>query len=980
MRGFIYGKTEYDMLKNAIHLDSYIDFAVSHSYDFLTITDPKMYASYKFYKKCISNNIKPVIGIEYSYLDIDNSISKVLIYAKNNKGYIKLLNIGNRVNIENINSLSDVLGDPDLLYVFVYFDSYIERLFQTRDFNMLDEYCNNISSNNTYFGISYTNRIRLINEVMEFEEYMTNKGFNILPIHESLYLKPSDEIVYRSLRLIDGEEKVIDDFDDYSMLDNPKDDIRIDNFINLINLDIYKDKILLPKYKDTKGVSSKEYLEALCYKGLERRGLYNKKYIDRLNYELSIIDKMGYNDYFLIVWDFILYSKKNDILVGPGRGSAAGSLATYCLGITEIDPIKYNLFFERFLNPSRVTMPDIDTDFPDNKRDLVIEHVKDIYGLDHICYISAYSRFQQKSSIKELSKIFKLSQERVDKILDMLLNHGYDELLNLYKDDKLIYSFLYVLRGIEGLPHHVTTHAAGIIMSDKELNNLIPLGEGLNGLYQSLFEAVDLEQIGLLKMDFLGISNLTMIKDMMDMLNYTLNDLRDIPLDDKKVYDMFSKGDTLGIFQFESQGITNCCMKLKPKRFMDLVALIALYRPGPMQFIDDYIARSHGKSFTYIHPDLKPILADTYGIIVYQEQIMQIAEKFAGYSFADADNLRRAISKKKEDKLKEEKPNFIAGAIKKGYSNEIAEEIYDMIYKFASYGFNKSHSVAYALFSYQMAYLKCNHLNTFMSVILNNVVNNKKSTESYIKYARMHGLITLKPNVNVSDIKYVYEANRLFMPLVCVFSIGLNQATNIIEERNKNGIFKSYDDFKSRCHFLSDSNIVSLIYSGALDIFGMTKKRMIYRSNNDDSIMMKYINVSVDDTTEFDFDTLRENELKYLGFNLEYDIFNGIDKLLKIYRCNNYNDVLYNKQVKIIGYFNRIKSIRTKNNENMVVLDLILPDIIYKAVIFPRTLASINIKLESERLYIIDGRLTKDNRGLDSFNINNIITIPKFQN
>lgn len=978
MRGFIYGKTEYDMLKNAIHFDSYISFAKEHSYDFLTITDPLMYGSYKFYKKCMNEGIKPVIGIEYSYVDMDNSLSKVLIYAKNNNGFKALLNIVKDINTKEINDLDSILGNPDLLYVFVFFDSYIEKLFQTRDFNMLDEYLLKINSDNTYLGISYTNRIRLINEVTDFESYVSSKGFNVLPIHEALYLKPSDEIIYKTLRLIDDSNVNIDDFDDYSMLDNPKEDKRIDDFINRINLDIFNEKILLPKFRDTKGVSSKEYLEALCFKGLERRGLYKEEYINRLNYELSIIDKMGYNDYFLIVWDFILYSKKNGILVGPGRGSAAGSLATYCLGITEIDPIKYNLFFERFLNPNRVTMPDIDTDFPDNKRDLVIDYVSKVYGIDHICYISAYSRFQVRSSIKELSKIFNINPERVEKVLDMLTEKSYDELMSYYRDDSDLYNFLYVARGIEGLPRHISTHAAGIILSDRDLSSLIPLGEGLNGLYQSLYEASDLEEIGLLKMDFLGISNLTMIKDMMDMLGMNLNDLRNIPLNDRKVFDMFSKGDTLGIFQFEKAGITNVCMRLKPKRFLDLVAIIALYRPGPMQFIDDYIERAHGKRFAYIHDDLRPILQDTYGIIVYQEQIMQIAQKFAGYSFADADNLRRAISKKKEEKLQEMMPKFIDGALKNGYTKEIAIEIFDMIYKFASYGFNKSHSVAYALFSYQMAYLKCNHLNTFMSVILNNVINNKNATVSYIRYARKNGLITLKPNINVSGLKYKYEADRLFMPLVSVLSIGTENANKIVLER-ENGLFKSYIDFKERCRFLSEANIEALIYSGALDIFGETKRRMLSSSSNEDSIMMDYIKVVEDNSEELDINQLRENELKYLGFNLTYDIFNGVEKLERLYGCISSLDIRYNRIVKVIGYFNRIKSLKTKKGDDMLILDMSLQSSDFKAVIFPKTLEKTGKNFDLKRLYIIEGKLEKDNRDEDSFSITNIIELPKFR-
>ncbi|MDE6047074.1 MAG: DNA polymerase III subunit alpha, partial [Anaeroplasmataceae bacterium] len=436
----------------------------------------------------------------------------------------------------------------------------------------------------------------------------------------------------------------VKDYEDYSFDKAPLSVEELEEFVNQIQLDLYPKKFYLPSYPNTKGASSIDYLKSLCSKGLYRRrkGKISSKYQTRLAYELSIIEKMGYSDYFLIVWDFILYAKKKGILVGPGRGSGAGSLVAYCLGITEIDPLEYDLLFERFLNPERISMPDIDTDFPDTYRDDVIQYVNKLYGEKHVCNISAFNTFQIKSSIRDLGRIRKIEASRLNEIIRMVeANPDYDFLLKQFVNRKDIYEFLYIIRGLDGLPRHISTHAAGVIISSTVLDDIIPLQEGINGLYQSQLEATDLEKIGLLKMDFLGIRNLTIIDEVMKNIpGFTMNDLRNIPLNDKKTYQLLQSADTLGVFQLESDGIRRVLNKLKPERFDDLVAVLALYRPGPMENIDEFIARRHGKKFTYEHPVLEPILKSTYGIIVYQEQIMAIFQTLAGYTLGGADMVR----------------------------------------------------------------------------------------------------------------------------------------------------------------------------------------------------------------------------------------------------------------------------------------------------------------------------------------------------
>ncbi|MDE7161982.1 MAG: DNA polymerase III subunit alpha, partial [Anaeroplasmataceae bacterium] len=530
-------------------------------------------------------------------------------------------------------------------------------------------------------GYSYTNRLDRLNANQEIIGIAKEFNIKTIPIHNCRYLVNKDIIIYEALTQINSKPISVKEYEEYSFDTEPICNQEVEDFINEINLSLYPKQFYLPAYPNTKGESAIEYLTTLCKKGLYRRlkGNIPPIYQERLNYELSVIHKMGYSDYFLIVWDFILYAKKKEILVGPGRGSGAGSLVAYCLGITEIDPLKYDLLFERFLNPERISMPDIDTDFPDTYRDDVIQYVNQLYGPKHVCYISAFNTFQIKSSIRDLGRIRKINSSRLNEVIRLVeSNPNYDDLLKQFANRPELYEFLYIIRGLDGLPRHISTHAAGIIISSTVLDDIIPLQEGLNGLYQSQLEAVDLEKIGLLKMDFLGIRNLTIIDEVIKSIpGFTMEKLRTIPLDDKKTYHLLQSADTLGVFQLESNGIRQVLYKLKPECFDDLVAVLALYRPGPMDNIDEFIARRHGKKFTYEHPVLEPILKSTYGIIVYQEQIMQIAQRFANFTLGQADLLRRAISKKNESQLKEQEAAFLAGAMSNGHSKEVAEHIYE---------------------------------------------------------------------------------------------------------------------------------------------------------------------------------------------------------------------------------------------------------------------------------------------------------------
>ena len=753
-----------------------------------------------------------------------------------------------------------------------------------------------------------------------------NYGYKCLPLHKTLYLESNDYEVYNALCDIEGNNNKVLEIDDFSF---PKtleefsgyEDlfVELENVISQIDLVIFNKKIDLPHFPNNKSISSKDYLVGLCNKGLQKRLTQNNisdtaTYQQRLQFELDVIHNMGYDDYFLIVWEFIKYAKQSDILVGPGRGSAAGSLVAYCLGITEVDPIKYNLLFERFLNPQRISMPDIDTDFPDDKRDSVIAHVRDFYGKTHVCNISAYGTFQVKSSIRDLARVWKWDNELTSELVNIAMNKTYEEILEMFKGREDILKLFRIAKKLENIPRHISTHAAGIILSGEELKNIIPLQEGLNGLYQSQFEASDLEKIGLLKMDFLGIKNLTMINDMLNEIpQISKRQLYDLSLSDQKTYQILQKADTLGIFQLESQGIRQVLAKLKPVCFEDLVAVLALYRPGPMDNIDEFIQRNHGKPFEYLHPSLKPILASTYGIIIYQEQIMQIAQLFANYSLAEADLLRRAVSKKDEATLLIERNKFIERSVQNGYTLEVANQIYDYIDKFANYGFNRSHSVAYAMVSYQMAYLKANHFPIFMSNILNNVISSKETLRDYITYANHNGLKICKPNINISTNKFISTPNGVFIPLQVIFGVGEVFARQIIEERNK-GLFLSFDDFKLRCQsFINSKHMEALIYSGALDLFSKTKKNMIDDKEAYQSIIDRHLDGIIEENTEFDEEHLTIMEEKYLGFNLEYSPFRYLVELRQKAKYKSLSNYKLNDIVFAYVKFKNLKIIKTKS-------------------------------------------------------------------
>ena len=610
----------------------------------------------------------------------------------------------------------------------------------------------------------------------------------------------------------------------------------------------------LPDFKTPNNEDHYEYFRRLCYDGLYRHYGQDpdQSLIQRLDYELSVIKKMGFVDYFLIVNDFVQYAKSKDIPVGPGRGSGAGSLCAYCIGITGIDPIKYDLLFERFLNPERVSMPDFDIDFCKDRRSEVIDYVIRKYGEDHVAQIVAFGTMQARGAVRDVGRVLDIPYATVDKIAKMIpfsIDMTLDKALSLssdlrqsYHQDATVKQIIDIARALEGVPRHITMHAAGVVITDQPVSNYVPLAKSDEAVVTQ-FTMTTLEELGLLKMDFLGLRNLTVIHDAEMMIRHSESQFRieQIDYSDKAVYDMISTGNTDGVFQFESGGMKNVLAQLKPERFEDLIAVISLYRPGPMDSIPTYIRNRHNpKLITYKHPLLEPILNVTNGCIVYQEQVMQIFRTLAGYSLGRADIVRRAMSKKKHDVMEREKQIFIhglvdddgnvevEGCLRRGIDEKIALSIFSEMESFASYAFNKSHAAAYAALSYQTAYLKCHYPREYMAALLSSVIENQNKTAVYIGECHRLGISVLPPSVNESDSKYTVSSGHIRFGLSAVKNLGLAFIDAIISERRVKP-YQSYYDFCRRLNGkgLNARSLESLIKCGALDHLDCNRRQML---------------------------------------------------------------------------------------------------------------------------------------------------------
>ncbi|WP_044641674.1 DNA polymerase III subunit alpha [Risungbinella massiliensis] len=762
---------------------------------------------------------------------------------------------------------------------------------------------------------------------------------------------------------------------------------------------------LLPHFPVPEGISSGTYLQQLCEKGVSWRygDRITAEIESRLAYELRVIEQMGFQDYFLIVWDFVRFARDHQIAVGPGRGSAAGSLVAYVLGITDIDPIRFHLLFERFLNPERVTLPDIDIDFDDTRRDEVITYVKRKYGEDRVAQIITFGTMAPRAAIRDVGRVMSLPYQEVDRVAKLVpaapgmtlerAFHHEPRLLQLRKEKEEVDRLLHVVDRVEGIPRHASTHAAGVVISRDPLTDTVPLQEGSQDVPLTQYSMETLEELGLLKMDFLGLRNLTVIERAKEWIRETQNkevDFRDDSYGDEKTYQMLTRGETTGVFQLESAGMRRVLKELKPTHFEDLIAVLALYRPGPMEQIPRFIRAKHGlEKVTFPHPDLEEILSNTYGIIVYQEQIMQIAAKLAGFSLGEADLLRRAVGKKKKELLHEQREKFVSGAIAEGYPAEIGDQVYDLIVRFADYGFNRSHSAAYAMLAYQTAYLKANYPKAYFAALLSTVMGSQGKMAEYIEEARRLGVKILPPDVQKSGKGFRLEEEGVRFGLAAIKNVG-RQAIHEIEKAREEEPFQDLFDLCDRVDLRICNRRVleSLILSGAMDslshhrakklnmldeVLEKTGELQKHRLQNQLSLfeeMSDYISQldhPYEDIPPYSLKEQLAYERELIGFYLSGHPLDEYQQVMDQYTTHAISKLIElpdHSKVRIAGMLSSMKQIQTKKGEAMAFVELEDKSGVVELVVFPKVyLASRHLLNEGAELFVI-GKLNQQDESV----------------
>ncbi|MDD5431493.1 MAG: DNA polymerase III subunit alpha [Candidatus Omnitrophica bacterium] len=874
--------TQFSLLDGACRLPELLNLAKEYKMDSLAITDHgNMFGAIEFYQEAQKAGIKPIIGCEFyvapgSRLDktsvgIDEAAYHLILLAKDELGYQNLMKLVSKAYLEGFYYRpridKEILSQysKGLIGLTACLKGEIPSLIQQKRFNdalkTADIYLNILGKSNFFLELQ-ANSIPEQKKVNEGLVKISNElKIPLVATNDVHYLTKERALSHEALLCIQTQttlddpnrmrfqteefyfrspQEMINIFKDY-----PQAIANTLEIAHRCNLELDFSKLHLPKYDPPEGLTKEDFLLQLCEKGLERRykGV-NPAIQERLNHELKIIKNMGYVSYFLIVWDFINYAKSQGIPVGPGRGSAAGSIVSYLLGITDINPLEYGLLFERFLNPDRIGMPDIDIDFCYERRQEVIDYVTNKYGRQNVAQIITFGTMQARGVVRDVGRVMGIAYADVDRLAKLIppepnttLKDALDnepELNNLTKSDPQITKLTNIALSLEGLNRHASIHAAGVVIGDKPLDNYSPLFKTSDDQVTTGYSMGALEKIGLLKMDFLGLRTLTVIDQTTKIIKETKGrdiDLDNIALDDKNTYKLLSNAKTIGVFQVESSGMRDLLRKLEPERFEDLIALLALYRPGPIGsgMLDDFIKRKHNLiSIKYEHPKLETILKETYGIMVYQEQIMQIASVLAGFSLAQADLLRKAMGKKIPEVMEKERKNFITGCVKNGVKESIAAKIFDLIEYFSGYGFNKSHSAAYALISYRTAYLKANFPVEFMTALLTSERDNTDKIVEYVNEANRMGLQMLPPDINESSALFkVIDDKTIRFGLLAVKNVGAGAIDSIIEAR-KNGKFVSLEDMCQRIdlRLVNKKVLESLIKCGALDSFSMPRAQM----------------------------------------------------------------------------------------------------------------------------------------------------------
>lgn len=933
-------KTHNSLLQSLLTISDIIEFAKKNNIQTLGIVDNTMHGVLDFYKACQKNHIQPIIGLE---------VEELTLFAKNYQGYQNL------VKLATISSKEEVTID-------------ILKQYKDNLIAILPFHYHNSQEKYSFYQEWYQG-------YYDLEQRKELKGDNLIYASPILYLEEKDREYLPYLYAIDKGvplNQIAMDSYAHHFFNFEEYEMDADNYQKIIDackveLPMHQD--LLPVYECPNGMDSFTYLKQLVKEGLQKQfgERVPKAYVERLKYELDIINKMGFCNYFLVVADYVKFAKEHDILVGPGRGSAAGSLVSYCLNITTIDPIKYQLFFERFLNPERISMPDIDIDFEYTRREEVLNYCIEKYGSKRVAPIITFGTLGSKQVVRDVGRSLELPVSTIDglaKMLDsrisLLENYRQNPKIKTYleKDSKLQTLYKVAMK-LEGLKRHTSIHAAGVVMSKYDLDTIIPLTYHDN-LYITGYSMEHLEELGLLKMDFLALRNLTLIHDILEEIPELTFDT--IPLEDKEAFQIFTNVDTIGIFQFESSGMMNFLRKFRPSNFEDIVAALALFRPGPMGNIDSYIRRKNGQEeIDYLDDSLVSILKPTYGIIVYQEQIMQIANVLAGYSLAEADVLRKAMSKKKEDVLLKEKDKFIRQSVSHGYSENTAQKVYDLILKFASYGFNRAHSVAYAMIAYKMAYLKTHYPLVFIKHLLSMVIGSEIKTKEYITTFQDRIRVS-KPSINLSENDYIIVNNQIVYPFTNIKNVGSSAGRAILEERKK-GKFKDIFDFFARCYGKSVNSkvIQSLIMADCFKEFGFNQKTI----EQNLEILTNYSELGelLEDSLkpelviypEYSKQELLDREMQVFGTYLSSHPVLEYRKDIEAILLKNLSNY-FNQKIKAIIYVEKVKKVTTKKEETMLFVTGSDETSLADFVLFPNTYMD---NIQAGDIYSVDGKVEK---------------------
>ena len=936
----------YSILKSGIKINDYILLATKFGYDTVGMMDINSFCGLpKFNDLAKKNNLKPIFGLD---LNIESYNFSFIIL--NETGYRNLCALFSRIQSEKI-SLED--AKTYFSGCFVIFDSKnnIFDIVNDETRKTLAKIAKGIEKFAIGLDITRLDKMNMI------RQFANDYAYDLIAFPHIKYLKKNDAIVIKMLEAIENKEKL--DFktyegeqylrseSEYLAIYKEEEITLIHSLIKEIDFNFASPRGKMSVFHNDEGLSSEQYLRKLCYENLIKKGLDSDVYKARLDKELNVISKMGYCDYFLLVQDFINFAQSKQIVVGPGRGSAVGSLVAYCLNITKIDPIKYNLIFERFLNEQRQSMPDIDIDIEDARRNEVISYIEEKYGLNNVAKIIAIQRFGAKQSLKDVGRIFGYEERHIELFSSIITKNDYDKLSlkEIYKkdesfrklvdDDKYYLEIVSLASKLDGLPRQYGLHAAGIVINNEPLNNVAPLLlYPADNKYIIQFEKEYIEQQNLLKIDILSIANLSIVKNCLALVKHNKNidlTLDQIPYDDKNAINLIAKNKTMGLFQLESVGMRKTISLIKPTSFIDVATIIALYRPGPMDNIVAFAKRKNNKtSVTYSSAELNNILKETYGTIVYQEQIMQIANKIASFDFAHADLLRSAISKKKADKLISYRKDFIDGAIKNGYSQDFSEKLFTKIEKFGDYGFNKSHAIGYASLTCKMAYLKYYYpLEFYCSVLSYSDSVHYLETIGEIKESN----ISIKgPNINKSTFNYSIDNNSIICPLTMIQGISTMLTKSIILERN-NGPFQDFYDVVLRLskYRINSKELSALIDSGSLDI--LCPSRATMRKNLANAL--NFASVSSDNMGGFiklekPIMIQAQDDLLF-NFNKEIDVLKSSFSISPLSICNSRYNIKFTNLLNIKNTNNLVfvpcllrsmKTITTKNGSSMAFINV----------------------------------------------------------